>query len=146
MLKNVLTYLIVILLAATAAAAQAYLAQSPKPVAKVQTVIKTEPESAEAKADRPIRLAPIIANLSLPEGMWVRVDVVLIAPHQFHKEVDSTSVKITQDFLVYLQTLSISDLEGVHSLAFLRQELIERARIRSENKVKDVLVTTMVVQ
>jgi flagellar FliL protein len=146
MLKNILVFLVVVLIGAGSGTMHAYLQQTSQPGTANSAPEKVAVAAPGVKSETSVRLAPIVANLALPEGMWIRIDVILVTTDKARKDVETLSANVAQDFLAYLQTLSISDLEGSHSLSFLRQEFIERARIRSENKVKDVLLNAMVIQ
>lgn len=114
-----------------------------------------EPPSAEsAGADAPryaegvslVRLQPVVANLTEPADTWVRVDAALVLETMPQETADALAAEIAGDTLAYLRTLPLSQLEGANGLAFLREDLQERARTRSEGRVREFVIETMVVQ
>ena len=53
---------------------------------------------------------------------------------------------ISEDILAYLRTVTLSQIEGPSGMQHLREDLVERARIRSEGRVKELVIQTLVVQ
>ena len=56
------------------------------------------------------------------------------------------SAKISDDTLGYLRTLSLAQLQGANGLQHLREDLSERAAVRSEGHVSEVMIEMMVIQ
>ena len=54
--------------------------------------------------------------------------------------------KIGDDILAYLRTVSLQQLEGPIGLENIRQDLNERAAMRSGGKVREFVIRTLVVQ
>lgn len=67
-------------------------------------------------------------------------------PQETDLEVQRLGEAMLQDTLVFLRTLTVSMVEGSLGLIYLREELTDRARIRSRGKVKDVIIRSMVIQ
>ena len=53
---------------------------------------------------------------------------------------------IQQDFLAYLRTVKMHQIEGASGLRHLRENLEERAAIRSGGHVKRVLIKTLLFE
>lgn len=100
---------------------------------------------AEEAVVRPnlVELEPITTNLSYPSDKWVRVEVALL----YRGEPDQyVTDRINEDILAYLRTVSLQQIEGPRGFQYLRDDLAERARLRSEGKVTDVLFRTFVIE
>lgn len=104
-------------------------------------------KTAEASPSRILRdLAPIVTNLANPPDAWVRFEGGIVLDAAAAKQTDLLAGQIASDILAYLRTVSLAQLQGANGLAYLREDLIERARQRSEGKVRDIIIQTLVVQ
>jgi flagellar FliL protein len=101
-------------------------------------------EEAENKPrENIIPLDPITTNLSYPSESWIRIEVSLLfggAPDQ------ALADQIHQDVLSYLRTVSLQQIEGPRGFQYLRDDLRERVRLRSEGRVNDILFRTFVIE
>ncbi len=61
-------------------------------------------------------------------------------------DVQRIGEELLQDAMAFLRTMSMKSLEGSLGLLFLRDELTDRAKTRSQGKVLDVIVRSMVIQ
>lgn len=93
-----------------------------------------------------VRLQPIVANLVEPADTWVRVDAALVLERVEPEAADALAAEVAGDTLAYLRTLPLAQLEGAGGLAYLREDLAERARTRSDGRVREFVIETMVVQ
>ncbi len=59
---------------------------------------------------------------------------------------EAVAGKIGEDILAYLRTVTLKQLEGPIGLEAIREDLNERAAIRSEGKVRELVLRTLVVQ
>ena len=91
-------------------------------------------------------LPPIVANLVAPAEAWVRLEGSLVLDPDGLPQADVIVREIADDTLAYLRTLSLPELQGAAGLANLRQDLAERAGIRSAGKAKEFIIHTLVVQ
>ena len=83
---------------------------------------------------------------SSPADVWVRLEVSLVIDTRSTPHPDVLSTEIAGDFLIYMRTLTLAQLEGGVGLQNLRQDLFERAAIRSGGKVTELVVRTLVIQ
>ena len=95
-----------------------------------------------------VKLRPVTTNLREPFRSWVRLEGALIVKG---KEVDEKALEelgalVQQDVLAYLRTLALKDLEGASNLAFLRDDLNERVRLRSEGRAAEFVILSLVVE
>jgi flagellar FliL protein len=91
-------------------------------------------------------LAPIVTNLAEPHDVWIRLEASIIFDDEAIAADDVLAGQIGEDVLAYLRTVTLSQIEGPSGMQHLREDLVERARIRSEGRVKELVVQTLVVQ
>jgi flagellar FliL protein len=113
-----------------------------------------EPEAATLAGAEPrfgegvslVRMNPVVANLREPAETWVRVDAALVLEDVPPEEAGALAAEVAGDTLAYLRTLPLARLEGASGLAYLREDLSERARTRSDGRVREFVIETLVVQ
>lgn len=116
--------------------------QAPQAAAKPEA-----PKALEGAPGRILRdLAPIVTNLANPPDAWVRFEGGIVLDAAAAKQSDLLAGQIASDILAYLRTVGLAQLQGANGLAYLREDLNERARQRSEGKVRDIIIQTLVVQ
>lgn len=121
-------------------------------------VERQESASASGKEDKPKRgsfesraigdvvpLQPIITNLGIPQTTWVRLEAALVAKPG-HEILPAMAANVTDDFLSFLRSVNLMQLQGAAGLAYLRADLEERARLRSEGAVDRVFISALVVE
>jgi flagellar FliL protein len=115
---------------------------------------KEEPPAAEGrsmpsayKADVVVRpLEPVITNLASPSDTWIRLETAMIFGADDLENPDVAAAELRQDMLAYLRTISIAQLDGPSALQHLREDLNERARLRTEGQVSELIIETLIVQ
>lgn len=90
-----------------------------------------------------IPLAPITTNLASPAETWVRLEASMVLDEPPEAELADS---VHQDLLAYLRTVRMHQVQGASGFQHLRSELDERASIRSEGKVKRVLIRTLLFE
>jgi flagellar FliL protein len=89
------------------------------------------------------RLEPINTNLADPVDIWARMELALV----FDDVPDPVlAEQIHQDFLAYLRTVKARQIQGASGFQHFKTDLEERARIRSDGRVKQVLVRTLLFE
>ena len=91
-------------------------------------------------------LSPIVTNLAEPANNWIRLQSAIVFNPEDLPHPEKTIAELTGDITGYLRTVSLSSLEGADGLRRLQEELSERAAIRSNGKIHEFIVETMVVQ
>jgi len=90
-----------------------------------------------------VHIDPITTNLGSPAEMWIRLELSLV----FTGEADVAMAElIHQDLLAYMRTVKVHQIQGASGFQHLKADLTERARIRSDGAVREVLVRTMLVE
>lgn len=108
------------------------------------------PAAAPAKPynnDLEIRELPaIVTNLADPGDTRVRLQVSIVFAKKSVEEPTILMAKINDDLVAFLKTVSLKDLEGASGLQNLREDLNDRAAARSDGKVREVIIETLVLQ
>lgn len=146
---------IAMLLAVTGAAlgvgwlSGAYLKSSEAPPRTPPAPENHGPVAAEAQPALPgagptlVALAPITTNLAAPESVWVRMDASLVLDEPQPPELVQA---VHQDLLALLRTTKLHQVEGASGYQHLKADLQERAAIRSDGHVKDILIRTLLFE
>lgn len=93
-----------------------------------------------------IDLPPIVTNIGAPADVWVRVEASIVFDAKSTPHPEILAAEIATDELAYLRTIAMTQLEGPIGLENIRQDLTDRARVRSEGKVSELVLRTLVVQ
>jgi flagellar FliL protein len=108
-------------------------------------------ESAQAEAGQPapvpaniVDLAPITTNLAVPEAVWVRLELSLVFDQPLEDQTLPDTIQ--QDILAYIRTVKLMQVQGASGYQHLKSDLLERAAIRSNGLVKDILIRTMLFE
>ncbi len=91
-------------------------------------------------------LPPVITNLGSPQDIWIRFEGSIVFDPKTLPHPEAIAGEIGDDFLAYLRTVSLKQLEGPIGLQNIRQDLKERAATRSGGKVRELVIRTLVVQ
>ncbi|WP_442582378.1 flagellar basal body-associated FliL family protein [Mesorhizobium sp. ASY16-5R] len=90
-----------------------------------------------------VSLAPMTTNLAAPSRVWVRMELTLLLDAAQSSDMIEA---IHQDLFAYMRTLKLHQIEGASGYQHLKSDLEERARIRSDGHVKQVLIRTLLFE
>lgn len=151
--KGGLLLALLILTALAAAAGTGLGLQLAGTVEKAVTAkVQAEPEK---KAEPPLRhsgdltlkeMKPVVVNLAAPSSTFIRIEAAIVFKTGALVNPDVTVAELREDIMAYMRTLSLSQLEGPSALQHLREDLNERAHARSDGKVNELIIETLVVQ
>lgn len=116
-------------------------AQASPVVAAAPTPRAQENESSAIK-----ELQPVLTNLQAPEGAWVRLQTAIVYDKSDAPQIDVLSARIGEDVLAFMKTLTVAQLQGASGLQHLREDLNERASLRSDGRVRELVIEMLVVQ
>ncbi len=103
-------------------------------------------EPAFPAGTRLVELTPVITNLGDPAETWVRLQAAIVLDATEARKPELVAAEIAEDILGYLRTISLASIGGASGLRHLREDLDERARIRSGGKVRELVIRALVVQ
>jgi flagellar protein FliL len=106
----------------------------------------TDVSAAPAAPTTLYDLPPIVTNLGEPQDVWIRLEGSIIFDPKALPHPEAAAARISDDALAYLRTLTLRQLEGPIGLEAIRQDLNERAATRTEGRVKEFVIRTLVVQ
>jgi len=98
---------------------------------------------AAPASDTVVPLAAITTNIASPRDVWVRMEVSIVLDEP--QDPDLPGI-IQQDLLSYLRTVKMHEVEGASGFRHLRENLEDRAAIRSDGHVKQVLIRTLLFE
>lgn len=113
--------------------------------AKADSSHSADEGSSDQKGPQLVALEPIFANLAEPKNVWMRLEAaLLIKPGPQKRDVLITQV--SQDVMQFLRTVKLAQLEDASGLQFLRDDLNDIVRTRSEGQVSEILVKGLIVE
>jgi len=93
-----------------------------------------------------IDLPPIVTNIATPADTWIRLEASIVFDPKLVPHPEVIAAEIATDELAYLRTVSVGDLQGPIGLENIRQDLRDRAMVRSGGKIDELLLKTLVLQ
>ena len=100
---------------------------------------------ADVPAGTVIPLKPILSNVKIPQNVWLRLEAGIVA-RPGEKIPDELAATIAGDFMAFLRTVNLMQLRGPAGLEYLRTDLEERARMRSEGKIEKIYIWALVME
>ena len=92
-------------------------------------------------------LETIVVNLAGPDNRWLRFEGVVVFTGSAAKENSASLPKYIMDDLVgFLRRTTLSQLDTAAGLEFLRDDMEELVRLRSNGRANTVLIKTLVVE
>lgn len=91
-------------------------------------------------------LPPVITNLADPASAWIRLQAAIVYDNKAVPKPQMLAAQIGEDILAYMKTVTLAQIGGASGLEHLREDLNERAAIRSDGHVREVIIQTVVVQ
>lgn len=91
-------------------------------------------------------LPTIVTNLAQPDTSWIRLQAAIVYDPNDMQHADKLIAELMSDITAFLRNVTLSSLEGADGLRRLQEDLTERAAIRSDRKIREVIIETMVVQ
>lgn len=91
-------------------------------------------------------LPPVITNLADPTSAWVRLQASIVYDNKAVQKPQMLAAQISEDVLAYMKTVTLAQIGGASGLEHLREDLNERAAIRSDGHVRELIIQTVVVQ
>lgn len=91
-------------------------------------------------------LKPILTNLAAPTSAWVRIEASIVYKVGELTNPQVAATQIREDIMTYLRTLTLSQLGAPSAMQNLREDLNERAKLRVEGKLNELVIESLVVQ
>lgn len=108
---------------------------------------EAKPIPSKYVGDIELRKIPaVIANLANSTTDWVRIESSIVFTRDPSKPSEIVVAEIRQDLVAYLRSVSLAQIQGSSGLMHLREDMNERAKLRSNGKIQEIIVETLVVQ
>ncbi|MGN6771173.1 MAG: flagellar basal body-associated FliL family protein [Rhizobiaceae bacterium] len=126
--------------------------QKAEPTRVDKAHVKTADKAATRKDGKPategddlgvLPIETITTNLAAPSNVWVRMELSLVFDGVPDKAV---AEQIHQDFLAFMRTVKLPQVEGASGFQHLKEDLEERARLRSHGRVGKILIRTLLFE
>lgn len=91
-------------------------------------------------------LKPILTNLAAPTTAWVRIEASIVYKVGELTNPQVAATQIREDIMTYLRTLTLTQLGAPSAMQNLREDLNERAKLRVEGKLNELVIESLVVQ
>lgn len=91
-------------------------------------------------------LTPIVTNLAGSPAAWIRLEASLMFRHEIPADADGLAARITEDILGFLRTISLKDIEGATGFQHLSEDLNDRVRVRSDGRVRELIIQGLIVE
>jgi len=109
---------------------------------------KDHEEGAESEPDGKAvtALHPIVVGLGRGQKTWLRIEMAVIAARSANLEEPQIKSRIASDIAAFLRNLTLDQISGPSGYLHLKEDLLDRARLSTEGKVDEVIITTLVVE
>lgn len=147
--QNAMAFVAAAVIAAGLGGAEGFFTTKP-PVAASSAA--TSPAKDEPGNDTPVvemgslDLPPVVTNLAAPPDIWVRIEGTILFEGKTLPHGDALAGEIAGDMLAFMRTQTLAQIQGVAGLQHLRQDLNERIATRSEGRVREFIIKSLVVQ
>lgn len=92
-----------------------------------------------------IKLPAVLTNIATPPKTLLRVEAAIVLHPAGVENVDVLAAQVQADTMAFLRTVDLAQIEGSRGLLHLREDLKERAQLRSP-AITDYLIQSMVAQ
>jgi len=96
-------------------------------------------------AMKTLLLPPILTVVANPRNTWLRLEVAVLVLADEHG-IEEQLGQLGDDMLSYLRTIEVSQIEGPSGLRFLKDDLLERAKTRTNGQVQEIVIRTLVLE
>ena len=118
-------------------------------IAEKDATQPAEQKPAPAKYGGDLVVKPldaVITNLASPSDTWIRLETAIVFKTKDIENPDVAAAELRQDMLAYLRTISMGQLEGPSALQHLREDLNERAQLRTKGRVSELIIEALIIQ
>ncbi len=92
-----------------------------------------------------VAMAPIVANLAEPADAWIRIEASLLVDGM-NEGADALAAQFAEDLVAYLKTTPLNQFEGPSGFQNLREDFLDRAKIRDREHIKDVIIHGVILE
>ena len=123
------------------------------PEIKVKNKEKKETAEAKGDGDEPgmakpetIILDPIIVALQKSDNAFMRIELALVPAEGAEISSKEELLRIGSDIAAFTQSLTLQQISGPTGNLHFREDILDRVRLVTNGKVKDLLILSMVAE
>lgn len=90
-------------------------------------------------------LSPIVVSLAGSEKIWIRLEASIVLEGR-PSDAPLLAAKVGEDILAFLKTVTLAQIEGASGFMFLRDDLNDRVRLRSDGKIRELVIRTFAIE
>ena len=90
-------------------------------------------------------LSPIVTNLAGSSPVWIHLEASLVF-HEKSDDADALAAHISEDIVGFLRTVSVAQLEGAIGFQHLSEYLNDRVRVRSNGRVRELVIQGLIIE
>lgn len=98
-----------------------------------------------AKSDV-LLLDPIIIALHKSENTFMRIELAVIPESDSDIDTQEIRLRIGSDIAAFAQTLTLEQISGPSGYIHFREDILDRVRLITNGKTKDVLIMSLVAE
>ncbi len=102
--------------------------------------------SSDTSKESLIMLEPIVATLAKSEGARIRIEASLIFTENSKVDRGMLLREVAQDFVVFLATTTLVQIQSASGLEYLREDLTELVQLRSKGSARGLVIKTLMVE
>lgn len=95
------------------------------------------------KGPQLVALPNMVTNLASPEKVWIRIEASAMIESE---EPEKLAAQLAEDIVAYLRTMSLDQVQGASGYSYMKEDLDERARLRGQGKVRDLVLQSFIVE
>ena len=109
--------------------------------------VEDHPLSLKYSGDMVLKpIDAVVTNLASPSDTWIRLETAMVFKNGAIANPEVTAAELRQDMVAYVRTVTLAQLEGPSALQHLREDLNERASLRTNGAVGELIIQTLVIQ
>lgn len=116
------------------------------PMPQVEVEKKVAEQTTAKSETIVVPMAPITTNLLGSGRTWIRIESLAVMHADIGDKASAMAARISEDIVAYLRTVTVDQLEGPSGFQHLTEDLNDRVRLRSEGKVTELLVQSMIIE
>lgn len=106
----------------------------------------TKGAEGDGPKDQTVNLDPILVSLAGPQKSWARLELAVVVEVVAKEDQAPLLKSITENFMSFMHTVPLAHVESAAGLEYLREDLVEIARLRSKGRVRTVVLRSLVVE
>lgn len=95
------------------------------------------------KGPQLISLPNMVTNLAAPEKIWIRIEASAMIEGE---EPERLAAHLAEDIVAYLRTMTLEQVQGASGYHYMKEDLNERARLRGQGKVRDLVLQSFIIE